>query len=669
MPVCDHPVVPALTLDQRRRGRAPSVPAPEGSPEKPWRTEGLPPKRQRTPDEVRRRRIVLWTAVVVLFVLNVVLVNVVFKPEEAPPPPTISYNTFYREVEAGNVEAVVTSGSSIRGTFKSPVIVDEATGARAEIDFATQRPAFAQDDLVQRLLDDGVTINATEPSFSPRPFWASLILSVLPILLLITLYVLIIRMFTGRALGLGRSRARRYEPDTSTRVTFDDVAGIDEVRVELQEVVDMLRYPERYARLGATVPRGVLLAGAPGTGKTLLARAVAGEANVPFFSASAAEFIEMVVGVGAARVRSLFAEARKVAPAIVFIDEIDAIGRARGGSRMGAVDEREQTLNQILTEMDGFTGHEGVIVLGATNRLDVLDAALLRPGRFDRRVAVNAPDQRGRAEILAIHARDVPLADDVDLATIASTTPGMVGADLENLVNEAALLAARRRNDAVTRQDFNEALEKVLLGAARDVVMPEEQRRRTAYHEAGHAIVAMLSPGADPVRKVSIIPRGQALGVTFQSPDEDRYGHTRSQLLALVTGALGGRAAEEIVLGDVATGAESDLEFVSRVTRMMVGRWGMSEAVGQLAVLPGDGAAFDGNIPSDDLRELVDSEARRIAGECYQRAKELLSSHRDALEALAATLLDRETLDAEDVYVAAGLDRRSPSLVEPDGGS
>jgi cell division protease FtsH len=640
------------------------VPPPEDSPEKPWRTEGLPPKRPRTPDEVRRRRIVLWSAVIVLFVVNVVLVNVVFKPEEKPQPPTIPYNVFFREVGARNVASVVTSGSSIEGTFKEAVVVDGPDGPQEDMRFVTQRPSFAQDDVVQRMLDDGVTINATVPSANTRPFWASLILSVLPILLLVTLYVLIIRMFTGRAMGIGRSRARRYEPDTTNRVTFEDVAGIDEVRVELEEIVDMLRDPERYARLGASVPHGVLLAGAPGTGKTLLARAVAGEADVPFFSASASEFIEMVVGVGASRVRSLFSEARKVAPAIVFIDEIDAIGRARGGQRAGAVDEREQTLNQILTEMDGFTGHEGVIVLGATNRLDVLDAALLRPGRFDRRVAVNAPDQRGRAEILAIHSRDVPLADDVDLSTIASTTPGMVGADLENLVNEAALLAARRHRETVVRADFTEALEKVLLGAARHVVMPEAQRRRTAYHEAGHAIVAMLSEGADPVRKVSIIPRGQALGVTFQSPDEDRYGHTKSQLLALITGALGGRAAEEIVFGDVATGAESDLEFVARVTKMMVGRWGMSDAVGQLAVVPPPDVGFDGNLPSDELRRLVDDEARRIADECYARAKELLSGRREALESLAAALLEHETLDAEEVYEAAGLARRRPVLAE-----
>jgi cell division protease FtsH len=608
----------------------------------------------------------VWSAVVVLFVLNVVLVNVVFAPGDGPPRATIPYDVFDRELEAGNIAEVRTLGLSIEGAFREPVTVDDAGAAVERLLFETQRPVFAQDDLVQRLIDGGVTINSSSPVVGNRSFLESLVLSVVPLLLiLVVLYLLIVRGLGSRAFGIGKSRARRYDPDLGVRVTFADVAGIDEVKGELEEIVDMLRDRERYRRLGATIPRGVLLAGAPGTGKTLLARAVAGQAGVPFFSASASEFIEMVVGVGASRVRDLFAESRKVAPAIVFIDEIDAVGRARGGTRVGAVDEREQTLNQILTEMDGFTEREGVIVLAATNRLDVLDPALLRPGRFDRRVTVNAPDQRGRAEILAIHARGVPVAADVDFDAIAATTPGMVGADIENLVNEAALLAARRRHEEVARADFDDALEKVLLGAAREIVMPEEQRRRTAYHEAGHAIVAILTEGSDPVRKVSIIPRGEALGVTFQSPDEDRYGFTRTQLLARITGALGGRAAEELVLGDVSTGAESDLDFVSRAAKMMVGRWGMSPVVGHLAVLPppGDGyPALDGDLISDDLRTLVDTEARRIIEECYGRAKDLLSTHRDALDGLAEALLEHETLDAADVLRAAGM---PPSAVAP----
>jgi cell division protease FtsH len=486
------------------------------------------------------------------------------------------------------------------------------------------------------------------------------LLSIVPVLFFVGLYFLLFRnLFARSGMGLGRSRARLYDPETAPRVTFDDVAGIDEVQGELRELVDMLRNPERYRRLGASIPRGVLLEGAPGTGKTLLARAVAGEANVPFFSSSAAEFIEMVVGVGASRVRSLFAEARKVAPAIVFIDEIDAVGRARGRSgTSGGMDEREQTLNQILTEMDGFSGFEGVIVIGATNRMDVLDPALLRPGRFDRRVTVGAPDRRGRSAILAVHARDTPLADDVDLDRLASITPGMVGADLANLVNEAALLAARREHAEVTMRDFREALDKVLLGAARHLVMPEDERVRTAYHEAGHAILGLIVPGADPVRKVSIVPRGMALGITFQTPDEDRYGYTLTQLRARLIGLLGGRAAEELVLGDISTGAESDLDRVAMIARLMVGRWGMSPAIGPLAVLPRDDGFpnLDGRLPSEEVRQRVDSEVRRIVDECHVEALSLLREHREKLDRLAHALLEHETLDEEGIHAAVDLE-------------
>ena len=387
--------------------------------------------------------------------------------------------------------------------------------------------------------------------------------------------------------GFGRSKARRVDLEPGRRTTFNDVAGIDEVQTELYEIVDMLRHPDKYRRIGALMPKGVLLAGPPGTGKTLLARAVAGEAGVPFFYASASEFVEMIVGVGASRVRDLFEQARKVAPSIIFIDEIDTIGRARGVGAFGGVDEREQTLNQILTEMDGFTGSEGVIVIAATNRPDVLDPALLRPGRFDRRIFVNPPDAQGRRAILAIHTRGVRLAPSVDLDHIAAITPGATGADLRNLVNEAALLAARRGHDAVELSDFTDALEKIILGIERDVVIPDEERRRTAFHESGHALLGMLVPGADPVRKVSIIPRGQALGVTLQTPEADRYGYTESALRARIIGALGGRAAEEVVFGDVTTGAENDLENLTRTARMMVGRWGMSQLVGPVSVLPG----------------------------------------------------------------------------------
>jgi cell division protease FtsH len=414
--------------------------------------------------------------------------------------------------------------------------------------------------------------------------------------------------------------------------------------------------------LGAQIPRGVLLSGAPGTGKTLLARAVAGEANVPFFSISAAEFIEAIVGVGASRVRDLFDQAKRVAPSIIFIDELDAIGRSRGGAQpLGGHDEREQTLNQILTEMDGFTGTEGVVVLAATNRPEILDPALLRPGRFDRRVTVSAPDQTGRRQILEVHTRGVPLAGDVDLSEVAASTPGMVGADLKNLVNEAALLAARRGHDRVTQSDFSDALEKVVLGTVRGIMLSLEEKERTAFHESGHALLGMLTPGADPVRKVSIIPRGQALGVTFQSPQADRYGYSARYLRGRIVGALGGRAAEENVYGDVTTGAENDLDQVTTIARQMVGRWGMSQTIGPVSVLPPPGQesplGLDGVAPA--TRELVDKEVRRIVDDCYAEAVATLRDHREQLNRLAHTLLERETLDEDEAYAAAGIRRET----------
>jgi cell division protease FtsH len=435
------------------------------------------------------------------------------------------------------------------------------------------------------------------------------------------------------------------------------------------EVVDFLRNPDKYKALGAKIPRGVLLSGQPGTGKTLLARALAGEAEVPFFSLSASEFIEMVVGVGASRVRDLFEQAKKAAPAIIFIDELDAIGRSRGASSFGGSDEREQTLNQILTEMDGFTGTEGVIVIAATNRPEVLDAALLRPGRFDRRVVVNPPDKEGRRKILAVHTRSVPLADDVDLDALAATTPGMVGADLRNLVNEAALTAARRDHSQVELGDFTDALEKIILGTERRITLSQEERERTAFHESGHAVLGMLEPGADPVRKVSIVPRGRALGVTFQAPESDRYGYDERYLRGRIVGALGGRAAEEIVYGNVTTGAESDLEQVTKIARQMVGRWGMSDRIGLVSVLPGPGddpVLFPGTNggPSEETRQIVDAEVRMIVEECYERAVRLLNENRDRLDGLASALLDRETLDEHDAYRAAGFDRTPPAAVE-----
>jgi cell division protease FtsH len=454
-------------------------------------------------------------------------------------------------------------------------------------------------------------------------------------------------------------------------VTFKDVAGIDEAKAELSEVVDFLRHPERYRKLGGRIPRGVLLAGPPGTGKTLLARAVAGEANAPFFSIAASEFVEAIVGVGASRVRDLFTQAKAAAPAIVFIDELDAIGRSRTSGVAGfsgGNDEREQTLNQILTEMDGFDPSTNVIVIGATNRPDVLDQALLRPGRFDRRVFVQPPDRGGREAILKVHTRGVPLAPDVDLGRIAATTPGMVGADLANLVNEAALLAARRGHDTVTEADLTDSLERIVLGAERQVMMTEEDRRLTAYHEAGHAIVGMLTEGADPVRKVSIIPRGMALGVTFAAPETDRYNYREPEAFAKIKVALGGRAAEEVVFGEISTGAESDIAQLTEIARQMVGRWGMSPAIGPVAVLPRDGSGPflpPGSEVSPDTQKLVDAEVRRIVEESHGQVLALLEENRDKLDSLATALLKHETLDEDDAYAAAGVARSAKRSAEP----
>jgi cell division protease FtsH len=584
-------------------------------------------------------------------------------------PQPVPYTEFKRQVADKNVQELFARGDSIEGQLKKAAPLPGQQN-RTYQQFTTERPTFASDDLLAELTNGGATVRAT-PLVQQRGFFTNLLISFGPILLLVAFYVWMFRRQQGALGGLLRgNRQNRVDPE-SVRVTFADVAGIDEVEAEINEVVDFLKDPEKYRRLGARAPKGVLLVGAPGTGKTLLARATAGEAKVPFFSASASEFIEMIVGVGASRVRELFAEARKVAPAIIFIDEIDTIGRTRGAAQsFGGHDEREQTLNQILTEMDGFSGQEGVVVLAATNRPDVLDPALLRPGRFDRQIVVHAPDRQGRVEILKVHTRKVPLAPDVDLDRVAASTPGMTGADLANLVNEAALLAARRRQDVVHQRDLTDALEKVQLGTARHVVIPEAQRRRTAYHEAGHALLGMLQPGADPVRKVSIIPRGRALGVTLSTPESDRYGYDANYLRGRIVGALGGMAAEQEVFDIVTTGAESDLEMVTRIARSMVGRWGMSERIGTLSVLPAEGDPRLAGI-SEGLLDAVDEEVRRITDECYGEARRLIRENRGRLDAIVAQLLVRESLDEPEIYAAAGIPRPpdtqppAPVLAQP----
>jgi cell division protease FtsH len=573
----------------------------------------------------------------------------------------IPYSPFFLEqVRAGDVVSITSKGTAIQGTFKDAT---SYAGSKPSTRFDTEIPAFADTKSLSDLLESKKVVVNAKPLTGSVAWWESILVSFGPTLLFIGLLVLLMRR-AGNAQGMlgafGRARARRYAPEGG-RVTFADVAGIDEAKQELSEVVDFLRHPERYVQLGARIPHGVLLSGPPGTGKTLLARAVAGEANAPFFSMSASEFVEAIVGIGAARVRDLFAQAKEAAPAIVFIDELDAIGRSRTSGIAGfsgGNDEREQTLNQILTEMDGFDSSTGVIVIGATNRPDVLDQALLRPGRFDRRVAVQPPDRAGRERILDVHTRSVPLGPDVDLGRLAATTPGMVGADLANLVNEAALLAARRGHDHVLEADFTDALERIVLGAERQVMMTAEDKRRTAYHEGGHALVGMLTPGADPVRKISIIPRGMALGVTFSAPDADRYNYERSELIAKIRVALGGRAAEELVYGQPSTGAESDIQQLTAIARQMVGRWGMSEEIGPLAVLPADGSGplLPGvSEVSARTQERIDEEVRRIVDAAHKDVLALLAQNRAKLDSLADALVERETLDEDDAYAAAGV--------------
>jgi cell division protease FtsH len=651
---------------------------PTASPERPPAPPSPRPPRGTTPGGVRTDRapqkppMIPWSGrrflviLIGLFVLNWALVALFAPAEERI---RVPYNpTFVNQVQEGNVKEISSKGDTVQGEFKKEVTYQDNTAKK----FETEIPTFANtDQLSQFLSENDVVINAEPPS--SRSLLETILFSFGPTILLVAIFIWLFRRAAGGGGGaggvlgqFGRSRAQRVESD-SQDVNFDDVAGIEEAEEQLVEVVDFLRNPDRYLKLGARIPRGVLLAGPPGTGKTLLARAVAGEAHVPFFSASASEFIEAIVGVGASRVRDLFKQAEEAAPAIIFIDELDAIGRARGGAGgvLSGHDEREQTLNQILTEMDGFDPASGVIVLGATNRPDVLDPALLRPGRFDRRVFVQAPDSKGREQILMVHTRSVPLADDVDLGRIAQSTPGMVGADLANLVNEAALLAARRGHDKVHRADFTDAIEKIVLGAERKIVLSEDDRRRIAYHEGGHAIVGMLTPGADPVRKVSIIPRGQALGVTLSTPEDDVFNYSEQALRAKIRVSCGGRVAEEIIYDEPTTGAESDIQQLTQIARGMVERWGMSPKVGFLAVAPRDGqsALLPGADPvSDATKELIDAEVRRIVDDELDHVRQLLTDNREHLDALAEALLEHETLDELDAYAAAGIPReREPA--------
>lgn len=634
---------------------------PRRAPDKPWRSEGAPDPEPKPPP--KKKMPGGWGGLILTALIVYLIANLVLSFFNDGDEPTISYTEFSKQVDSGNVTKIYSKGDAIQGQLKKEQEKPgDAKGKYTK--FITQRPAFADDKLWDDLTKHDVTVTA-EPVVQERSFLSNLLISLAPMLLLVFLWIFIARrMSSGMGGGAGGMLGRKAPPKPvelepgDQRTTFEDVAGIDEVEGELSDVVDFLKNPAAYRDMGAKMPRGVLLAGLPGTGKTLLARAVAGEAGVPFFSASASEFIEMIVGVGASRVRELFAEARKVAPSIIFIDEIDTIGRARGGgSGMGGHDEREQTLNQILTEMDGFSGSEGVIVLAATNRADILDPALTRPGRFDRVVTVSPPDRGGREAILKIHTREIPMASDIDLAQVARTTPGMTGAELANLANEAALLAVKRKQKEVTQSDLSEALEKVQLGAERPLVMPDEERRRTAYHESGHALLGMLQPGADPVRKITIVPRGRALGVTLSTPDSDKYAYTEEYLRGRIVGALGGMAAEHVVFEVITTGAESDLEQVTNIARGMVGRWGMSERVGRLSALPNDAQQAYGLSAAPGTLDVIDHEMRRIVDECYESACRRLRDHRGQLDALAAALLENETLEEEAAYRVAGITR------------
>jgi cell division protease FtsH len=607
----------------------------------------------------------LWVTLAIVLLANIFITNVLFAPAQ-PVTVTLPYDVFKQQVVADNVVSVTTTGDAITGVTKTPV-KESPTSTVSATHFTTQHPSFANDGLELLLEQHNVTINA-KPENPPPPFWQTLLFSFGPTILIVIAVLYLIRRAAGAggAGGLlgafGQSKARLYDPERPG-TTFADVAGIDEVKQELEELVDFLREPQKYERLGGMVPKGVLLIGPPGTGKTLLARAVAGEAKVPFFSQSASEFVEAIVGVGASRVRDLFTKARAAAPAIIFIDELDAIGRSRSsGFRIGGNDEQEQTLNQILTEMDGFEPGKGVIVLAATNRADVLDQALLRPGRFDRRVTLQPPDRRGRAAILKIHTAKVPLGPDVDLDAIAAATPGLVGADLKNLANEAALSAARKGETTVSSNDFYQAIDRVLLGTERHLMLTPTDRERIAYHESGHALLGLLVPGADPVRKVTIIPHGGALGVTIQRPVDERFNYGEDYVRARIVGALGGRAAEQLVYSTVSTGAASDLQQVTAIAHEMVVRWGMSPKIGPLAFRDegsGDGLGLSRPYSEATARE-VDTEVKRIADECFAEALRLLTEHRAQLEALTQALLKEDSLGEEQILAVTGLQAAAP---------
>ncbi len=644
-----------LQNNNDRRTPTPTRPGPTGRPND--------PAPQGRPSNINR-----WLLIIVGVLLAIYVYNFFASTSATNSTPQrleLSYTEFYSQINTGNVKKVTLIGQTdIQGDFN--------TAVRGNNQFHLTQLPNGDPQLPQLLVSKNVVFTYQQPT--DNTFWFSLLINVLPWVFLIGLFVFLSRRATQGQQGIfsfGKSRAKLILEDRPS-TTFADVAGVDESKYELQEVVEFLKTPQKFQRLGGKIPRGVLLVGPPGTGKTLLARAVAGEAGVPFYSMSGSEFVEVLVGVGASRVRDLFDQAKKAAPSIIFIDEIDAVGRQRGSS-INTNDEREQTLNQLLVEMDGFDTRQAVVVIAATNRPDGLDQALLRPGRFDRRVTVDRPDWNGRLAILKIHSRNVPLANDVDLVAVARSTTGMVGADLANLVNEAALLAARRNLDRVNQPCFDEALDKILLGAERPLVLSDDDLNVTAYHEGGHALTGLIE-GTDPVTKVTIVPRGQALGVTMYTPLDDRYNYSKEYLLTQIISALGGRAAEQVVFNRITTGAENDLQRVTMIARQMVARWGMSERLGTVSFserqspFAGGGDTGAPSNYSEETAELIDEEVERIVRTCYARSVEILTTYRLTLDRIAQELRRQETIDGKQLQAileeTGALAAASPLLPE-----
>ncbi len=589
------------------------------------------------------RNLALWAIIAVLLIA---LFNLFQTPQQRGSAREVAYSEFLQDVSSGRVKSVTIAGERITGTY-----VDNGSG------FQTYSPG--DPSLVSRLEDRGVTINARPENDGSNSIFGYLI-SWLPMILILGVWIFFMRQMqsgSGRAMGFGKSKAKLLT-EAHGRVTFQDVAGVDEAKEDLEEIVEFLRDPQKFQRLGGKIPRGVLLVGPPGTGKTLLARSVAGEANVPFFTISGSDFVEMFVGVGASRVRDMFEQAKKNAPCIIFIDEIDAVGRHRGAGLGGGNDEREQTLNQLLVEMDGFETNEGIILIAATNRPDVLDPALLRPGRFDRQVVVPNPDITGREKILKVHARNVPLAPNVDLKVLARGTPGFSGADLANLVNEAALMAARRNKRLVTMAEFEDAKDKIMMGAERrSTAMTQAEKELTAYHEAGHAVMALNVPSADPLHKATIIPRGRALGMVMQLPEGDRYSMSYKYMISRLTIMMGGRVAEEIKFGkeNITSGAASDIDQATKLARAMVTRWGFSDKLGQVAYGDNQEEVFLGHSVarqqhmSEETQQIIDAEVRRLIDEAYTEARRILSEKNDEWIAIAEALLEYETLSGDEI--------------------